>query len=123
MKFKKLLCTAFLALSWCATSAAAYNEDDIACAKNMALSMTPVRGVPNGTLDAQRRYYTQTRDHLRAILNMGFDAYTRSLDFPYDVRAIPVLKRYYNENNFNAGNFEDVVTDAIRLFDYLIVQN
>lgn len=123
MKFKKLLCTAFLALLWCATSAAAYTPEDVEFAKKQAFLRTPVvRGVPNGTLEARRQYYTQTRNHLHDVLEMSFEAYTGSSDFPYDVRTIPVLNRAYYSDDFHAGNFEDVVTDAIRLFDYLIAQ-
>ena len=119
MKFKKLLCTAFLALSWCATSAAAFDAEDIEFAKRQALSWAPVRGVPNGTLAARIQYYTQTRDHLRAILNMGFEAYTRSLDFPYDSREIAFLNRQCASGNFNADNFVSVIKKAIILHEDL----
>lgn len=125
MKFKKLLCTALLALSWCATSAAAVTQEDIDFARSEARLRTPLRGrrVLNGTLAAQRQYYIQKLNDLHAILSMGFEA-TRSPDYPYDLSKIPVLNRYYNTpGNLNAGNFQTVVREAIELFNYLIAQN
>ena len=125
MKLKKLLCTAFLALSWCATSAAAVTQEDIDFARSEARLRTPLRGrrVLNGTLAAQRQYYTQTRDHLRAILNMDFEAYRESSGFLYDLRTIPVLNRYYDTpDDLNADNFKGVVRDAISLMEHLIAQ-
>lgn len=123
MKLKKLLCTALLALSWCATSAAAVvTQEDIDFARRKAFSMAPVRGEPDGTSAARRRYYIRMRNHLMRISDLDFADYVSSPDYVYDVSNIPVLERYYRANNLNAGNFEDVVRDAIMLFDYLIAQ-
>ena len=122
MKFKKLLCTAILALSWCATSAAAFTPEDESFAKRTALSMTPVRNVSNGTLAAQRRYYTDMRSRLVGMLHLNFAAHIGNPDFVYDIISIPVLERYYHAGNLNAGNFQTVVLDAIELLDHLIAQ-
>ena len=122
MKFKKLLCTALLALSWCATSAAAFTPEDESFAKREAFSMAPVRGVPNGTLAAQRQYYTRMRNRLVGMLHLNFAAHISNPDFVYDISSIPVLERHYHAGNLNAENFQTVVMDAIRLFDHLIAQ-
>ena len=124
MKLKKLLCTAFLALSCCATSAAAFTPEDVRFAKRAALLMASAHGVPNdGTLAAQRLYYIDMHGHLVGMLHLNFAAHIGNQFFANYIRSIPVLERHYHAGNLNAENFQTVVLDAIRLFDHLISQS
>ena len=118
VNFKKLLCTAFLALACCATSASAFNERDIIDAQIVERSINSVHGgETDTTLSASYLYFVALSVHLKEMLSLGFEGYVRSPDFADDVRSVPVLKRHHREGSFNAENFRGIMEEAIRLSD------
>ena len=114
VNFKKLLCTAFLALACCATSASAFNERDIIDAESIEFSLNRF-GVPDDALSPSYLYFESMFNHLSIVSVLGYERYIRSSSFKNDVHSIPVLSRHYREGSFNAENFKEIMKDALRI--------
>ena len=96
----------------------AYTQEDIDSARSIARSKAPLTkaGIANPTLGAWTKYYNETLAHLTSILHMGFDTYTKTLTYGWDIENIPVLKT----SPLTKENFEIIINDAINLYTYLI---
>ncbi len=111
----------------------AYTQEDIDSARSIARSkesLTKV-GIANPptlrawiecyneasvALRAWIKYYNETLAHLTGILEIGFDAYTKTPTYGWDIKNIPVLKT----STLTKENFEIIINDAINLYTYLI---
>lgn len=118
MNYKKILVTLFtiLGVYTIPISTMAYTQEDINSAKSIARGKAPLRGSPNPDQDAYLRYYNETLAHLKSVLAMGFEVYTKTLNYAWDIENIPIL----NTTTISKENFQEVLNDAINLYTYLI---
>ena len=124
MKFKKLLCTAFLALVCCAISAAAYTDaaytdEDIRDAQILVSASYPYQGNRREISDAHRRRCDDILCFLEQLLGMDYADIVRDPRRIYIISIMPVLKRHYYAGTLNNENFQAIVLKTISLFDWL----
>ncbi len=119
MKFKKLLCTAFLALVCCAISAAAYIDEDIHAAQILVSASYPYQGKQREISDAHWRCCDNMMYSLGKLLRMDYAANISNPSFIHKISNMPVLKRHYYAGTLNNENFRTIVMDAISLFGWL----
>ena len=119
MKSKKLLCTAFLALVCCATSAAAYDDEDIRDAQILVSASYPYQGHQREISDAHWRCCDNMMCLLERLLGMDYADIVRDPRWIHIISIMPVLKRHYYEGTLNNENFRAIVLETINLFDWL----
>ena len=119
MKSKKLLCTAFLALVCCASSAAAYTDEDIYAAQIVVSLSYPYQGNRREISDAHWRCCDDMLCLLETLLRMDYADNISNPSFIYIISNMPVLKRHYYAGTLNNENFQTIVMDAISLFGWL----